>query len=78
MIPGAGERLRYLRGNRFRPEREVVLDSAPEPGSARGGLSESGQPSAGRFPAGEARITGYEPHRVEGRRRPDPGGVFSF
>ena len=76
VISGAGERLRYLRGNRFRPEREVVLDSAPEPGSARGGLSESGQPSAGRFPAGEARITRYEPHRVEVAVAPTRAGFL--
>ena len=65
VIPGAGERLRYLLGNRFRPEREVVLGSPPEPGSTEGGVSQPAQPAPGRFPAGEARVTRYEPHRVE-------------
>ena len=70
VIPGAGERLRYLRGNRFRPEREVVLERAPGPRAEEGGRAAaaptaSGPAPSGRFPAGEARITGYQPRRVE-------------
>ena len=65
VISGAGERLRYLRGNRFRPEREVVLERAPEPRSDHAELSASGPVPSGRFAAGEARITRYQPRRVE-------------
>lgn len=65
VIAGTGERLRYMRGNRFRPDREVVLQKPPESQRDRGEFSASGPLTSGRFPAGEARITRYEPRRVE-------------
>ncbi|MCY3763072.1 MAG: hypothetical protein OXH50_17640, partial [Gemmatimonadetes bacterium] len=65
VIARPAERLRYLRGNRFRPEREVVLETAPESRPDQAGLSASGQLPSGRFPAGEARVTRYQPRRVE-------------
>ncbi len=65
VIARPAERLRYLRGNRFRPEREVVLETAPESRPDQAGLSTSGQFPSGRFPAGEARVTRYQPRRVE-------------
>ncbi len=76
VIAGAGKRLRYMRGDRFRPEREVILDRPPDLRGDGGKPSAGAPPAGGGFPSGQAHITRYDPCRVEVAVAPNEPGFL--